>query len=657
MSQISTNHPLSTTNNFNHFQTVSFDIFDTLIHRHTYAPVDIFDAVRSKLMDSELALFYPKLIDNFPEFRRMSEQNARQENIEKFNNTEITFDEIYNQLPLIYPVDNKTIQLLKNTELSLERLFLYQSQYGFDIYQRAVNQNKQILFISDMYLPTEFLIEILQKLGYKKANKDTVFVSAEYRCSKHNGQLYQKIKEKLNLNPKNWLHFGDNIHADIESAKKNGISTQHATWAKVDNTPRQNKKISDAIPESITAGIRLPQHKSIYQPQNDYQKLGYEVFAPMIFGYYIWLQKQLNDLNPDKILFFARDAYLIQKIHKLINPNNSIPSEYIYVSRKSLYPLSLTDFPLWRTNYLIGSNVPRTLQTACDNYDINLSQFSITMTQYGLSENTIISKENHKTALKFFMTCFMELAEKSIKNRQKFINYFLNIIQDYEKIAIIDIGWSGNIQSAFSRILQEKNPNSHFFGYYLGLSSFAQHNINDRNSMSGYFMNITQNTQNEALIGQGGSELLEFALTSPHGSTIGYHQDKQNIVPILEEKNPNEQEYERKAMEVQKGILAFVENYAFLLKEFPLSALDSLKWTEPFCELVQNPSREQIALLGDLTHSDGTGNNQQRMALAPKLSYFHRLFRTKKYKRAYETAFWKQGFYYRNQRNPKKYRG
>lgn len=642
----------------NNFQIISFDIFDTLIHRHTSAPMDVFDAVRSKLIESELALFHPKLIDNFPELRRNSEQKARQIRVEQFGrDAEITFDEIYDQLVLQYPLSHEFRQLLQNTELSLERLFLYPSQEGMAIYQNAVTQNKKILFISDMYLPTDFLIEILQNLGYEKANKETVFVSAEHRCNKHSGQLYQLIREKLNLNPKTWLHFGDNMHSDVESAKKMGLSAVHAVWATVKNMPRQNTKIADAIPASIIEGIKLPQHKSIYQPQNDYQKLGYEIFAPMIFGYYIWLKRKLDELNPDKILFFARDAYLIQKIHELINPNYHIPSEYIYVSRKSLYPLSLTDYPRWRTGYLINSNVPRTLKNACDNYDIHLADFSLVMAQYKLSADTIITKENCQDALNFFMTCFVNLSETSIKNRQKYINYFLNIVQDHKKIAIIDIGWFGNMQSALSRILQEVKPNHEFFGLYLGLLSRAKQNANNHN-MLGYFVDIYQNQQNETFMEQGGVELLEFVLTAPHGSTIGYHQDEQNnITPILEEKNLDEQDYEQKALEVQKGILEFVKNYAFLLEEFPLSALDSLKWTEPFCELVRNPSREQITLLGDLTHSDGTGNNQQRVALAPKLPYFHRLFRTKKYKKAYEMVFWKQGFYYRNQRDPRKYRG
>lgn len=645
--------------NLNNFNTISFDIFDTLVHRHTYAPMDVFDAVRSKLMDSQLALFQPNLIDNFPQLRRTSEQKAREHRLQQFGgDAEITFDEIYDQLAILYPMDDATRQLLQETELALERLFLYQSQGGFAKYSEAVALNKQILFISDMYLPQEFLISMLQNLGFQTASKETVFVSGEYRCNKHSGKLYQLVQQKLNLDYAKWLHFGDNLHADVESARKVGLTAEHATWSKVNNVPRHSKKIADSLPESIVAGIALPQHRAIFHSDDEYQQIGYHVFAPLVFGFYVWLRKQLAELNPDKVLFFARDAYLIRQIDELLRPQIDYPSEYVYLSRKSLYPLSLIDFPLHRLHALIGGKVHRTLQSICNNYHLNLSEFTVTMAQYGLSPETKIDGHNHQVATQFLGTCFTQMMQDSVNNRAEFADYFIDIVSGCKKVAVVDIGWNGNIQASFARILTEKRSDIDLSGLYLGLLPNAERNICHKSNMMGWLVNLHQNTENVEIITTGGAELLEFLLTSPEGSTLGYRKDDSGkIVPILEEKNHQEQDYERKALAVQQGVLAFMKDYAFLLREFPLVALDSLKWAEPFCELVRNPSREQIRLLGDLTHSDGAGGNQQRLPLAQKMSLFDRLFRTKKYRRAYNDAFWKKGFYYRNNRSPKKYRG
>ena len=646
-------------NNIKDFDTISFDIFDTLVHRHVYAPVDVFEAVRSTLISSELALLHPYLVENFPYLRRTSEQEAREKyGKEHDGDLEITFDEIYDQLSLKYPMDISTRKFLQNTELKLEKLFLYKSQDGFAKYFEAVSLGKRILFISDMYLPQSFLIDILNNLGFQEASKETVFVSCEHRCSKYSGKLYQLVKEKLGLDKKKWLHFGDNVHADVEAARQTGLSAEQAEWSIVHNVPRNYSEISNALPESIIRGILLPQHRAIYIPENDYQKIGYEVFAPLIFGFYIWMRRKLTNLKADKILFFARDAYLIQKIDERLNLQQETPSEYVYLSRKSVYSLSLTDFPLWRVDFLVGSRTQRKLSTVCANYNVDLSKFSTQMAQFGLSPDSLIGEHNHVSATQFLSTCFQEIMLQSMKHREEFAPYFTDMLEGCKKVAIIDIGWAGNIQAALSRILWKDRNDIELSGFYLGLHEHSARNRSSRSKMSGWFCDTGYHPENSEAIAQGGAELLEFLLTSPDGSTLGYKKDEQGrIQPVLEEKNTQEKNYERISLEVQKGVLSFIDDYAFLLKEFPLVSLDSLKWSEPFFELVRNPSREQILLLADLTHSDGAGNNQSRLSLAPKLPLFDRLFRTPKYKQAYAESYWKKAFYYRNNRSPKKYRG
>lgn len=641
------------------YDTVSFDIFDTLVHRYTYAPMDVFDAVRSKLMCSQTALLHPQLIANFPQLRRNGEQAARERRIAAFGgDAEINFDEIYDEMQQRCPFDAETRKLLQQTELDLEKLFLYRSNGGFERYSAALSAGKQILFISDMYLPQSFLIEMLNGLGYAAANEHTLFVSADHRCNKHSGGLYRLVQEKLRLNPKKWLHFGDNMHADIESARKAGLSSQHADWSSVRNVPRHSPNIADALPQSIIEGLSLPQHQAVYTPENAYQEQGYRIFAPLVFGFYVWLLKNLQTYQADKILFFARDAYLIQQIHELLEPDFPIPHEYVYVSRKSIYPMSLTDFPLHRMDFLVGSRLARPLSSICRNYNINLEQHSVTLAKFGLTPETPITPQNHHLATQFMATCFEDLMNGSISNRNRFGGYFTRMLENCRKVAVVDIGWAGSIQSALARVAAEQSPETELSGFYLGLFPHASRNIRNKCAMTGYLVNLNQHAENQEVLTKGGIELLEFLLTSPEGSTVGYQQDAQgSINPVLEKKNSEEQDYEYKATEVQKGVLAFMQDYAFLLKTFPLDALNSLKWMEPFRELVLNPSREQIRLFADLTHSDGAGDNQSRMALAEKMPLFDRLLRTKKYKRAYESAFWKKAFYYRNNRSPKKYRG
>lgn len=639
-------------------EVVSFDIFDTLVHRYLYAPMDVFDAVRSKLMVSETALEHPELIGNFPALRRDSEYKARLKRAELFQgNMEITFDEIYDQMAEDYPMPQQTRRLLQETELDLERLFLYRSCDGYQKYLQALKENKKILFISDMYLPQSFLISVLNNLGYDAADSETLFVSGDYRCNKHSTELYHLVREKLSLNPQAWMHFGDNMHADVEAANKAGLSGQHAAWSKINNIPRHTAKVADSLAESVIQAIHLPQYARKYPLENAYQKIGYDVFGPFLFGFYAWMKRQLAIYQADKVLFFARDAYLVQKIYQLLG-NDMQDTEYVYLSRKSVYPLSLTDFPLDRLHFLIGGRSKRTLKSISSNYHLDLSQVHSQMTRYGLSPDTVLTEANYGQFFHFFAACFQEISNKSKEAREEFGSYFTDMFEGKNKVAIIDIGWSGNIQAAISRILPYKNSGIDLRGFYLGLFPSARQNMREGCTMYGWLSHLDDRPHYTEVLQSGGVELLEFVLTSPDGSTLGYRKDESGkIVPVLEQKNNEEQDYETKALEVQTGVLKFIENNAYLLNEFPPEALDSLSWAKPFCELVNNPSREQIALLADLTHSDAAGDNSSRLVLAEKLPLLDRLLRSKKYKNAYKTAFWKKAFYYRNNRHPKKYRG
>lgn len=649
-------------NQIRQVETVSFDIFDTLLHRLTFAPVDVFDAVRSSLLLQEVALLYPKLIENFPRLRRLSEERARSARVQVFGGEgEITFDEIYDQLNILHPLTTSVRELLQQKELELEKLFFYRSEDGFKAYSEAIRAGKKILFVSDMYLPPSFLIEVLNDLGYLEANGSSLFVSGELRCSKHSGQLYLYLIKELSLEPSKWLHIGDNEHADVLKAKSNNLNAYHAKWSKVSNVPRSCSRISDALPASLIQGMKLPQYKSFYNTDDDYEHIGYSIFGPFLFGFYAWLLKNLESYQPDKILFFARDAFLIKQIHelvsKVIDQPSSYDTKYVSLSRKSVYPFSFVDFPLYRINSLVGGKSYKTLQALCQEYGIDLSLYSLQLSQLGLNETSIASIENHERITKFFSICFDDLIKHSSSLRHQFGEYFVNLVKDNEKVAVIDIGWVGNIQFSLSRAIAKEINHVEMRGFYIGVLPYAEENIRLGLSIDGWFNHLNSHPEHIDILHSGGVELLEFALTSSEGTTLGYERTKDGKVqPILEVKDLQEQVYENKALKVQYGILKFVENYAFLFQYFPLDSIDSLEWSKPFCDLVKDPTAQQIALLADLTHADRPGSNNHRIALAKKIPRIHGLLRTKLYKQELSNSFWKKAFYFRNHRAPWKRR-
>lgn len=77
----------------------------------------------------------------------------------------------------------------------------------------------RICFISDMYLDSAFLAEKLKEEGCLKEG-ERVFVSCEAKARKSDGKLFALVRNELN--PEEWVHYGDNKHSDVKIPKSMG---------------------------------------------------------------------------------------------------------------------------------------------------------------------------------------------------------------------------------------------------------------------------------------------------------------------------------------------------------------------------------------------------------------------------------------------------
>ena len=140
----------------NSVDVVSFDIFDTLLFRPYVRPIDLFLHIEKHY--------------NAPFFttcRISAEQNARQKNRHK---EDITFDEIYTEI-------DGCFQHLKQVELDWERMVLRPNPEMKAVWDFAKQSGKKIVVASDMYLPTEFIADVLNKNGF--GDYDKLYVSGD----------------------------------------------------------------------------------------------------------------------------------------------------------------------------------------------------------------------------------------------------------------------------------------------------------------------------------------------------------------------------------------------------------------------------------------------------------------------------------------------
>lgn len=628
---------------------VSFDIFDTLLSRKIGAPVDVFELVRSKLLMDDITLIHHDVMMNYPHLRRQSEQEARTRRIAQLlTEGEITLDEIYAVFQEKTAIDVITLEALKQAELEVEALVLYAPKDGKIVYDTVQQQGKKIVAISDMYLPTEYLHSILSKNGYD-IPLEMIFVSAEHRASKHTRQLYKIVENKLTIAPSKWLHIGDNLTADIKNAQTHGIKTLYAHWSSVENIHIPSiDGVNDYGVASIVDFLGTKQAQEFF-PSEAWSSIGYKTFGPLLFGFMVWLTSQLKANGIQQALFMARDAQLLKTLYDRFFKNDDITTTYVYGSRQSLYPLSVTDWPMHRIWHLFNGKTKRSVREVLSMLGLDADLHLTDIHQVGFSSaDDLICDENRQNMFNLINRFYFPIMQASAKQRSSLNSYFLDIIHDYQKIAVIDIGWNGNIQAAFSRSVVEVWSEKTIQGFYLGLFDNATPNIGPYSNMKGWVTSFANRDEVfHELTGNGAVEILEFVLTANHGSTLRYENIDGVVKPVLENLG-SEITYNQNAMNLQSGIIQYFEDHRYLLKNFPLESLMSHEWMKPFLQLVQNPTKSEAEMFGNLTHSDAPGRNSSRLSLAPNVSSHAAKTKNAEYQEALSKAYWKTGFIVRN---------
>lgn len=168
------------------YEIISFDIFGTLIFRPFSIPTDLFRIVGEKLG-----------ILDFTNIRAWAEWDARIKCNAGYGHMEVTLADIYDNLEEDQGVSSKRGQA---EEIEAELALCYANPFMLEVWNRLQQLGKRMLVVSDMYLSSGVLSEMLDKNGFKGYEK--LYVSCEYGKNKANGidnLLYPRIDKNAIL--------------------------------------------------------------------------------------------------------------------------------------------------------------------------------------------------------------------------------------------------------------------------------------------------------------------------------------------------------------------------------------------------------------------------------------------------------------------------
>ena len=273
---------------------ISVDVFDTAILRKVYRPDDIFRVIKQKVHN------------NFVIKRKKAEKDAMLKY--KFP----TLAQIYKFLP----------EFDMSLEIKTELQLCYPNSKILYQYQQWQKENKTVVFISDMYLSSANIRQMLIECGYKNP---IVYVSCEEKACKATGELFKIVESKLQ--GKIVKHYGDNYIADIVGARKAGINKTE--W---DPALDMKHKNIPAVKDPF-----LQKYLALEAPPSNAGRLLGSYIIPVITSFTEWVLSKR--VSPEQHIFFcSRDMFLCYKYAQYLNVPNI---HYIHASRKSLAPIAL----------------------------------------------------------------------------------------------------------------------------------------------------------------------------------------------------------------------------------------------------------------------------------------------------------------------------
>ena len=531
---------------------ISFDIFDTLILRPFLRPLDLFCLLDSKFDDMMERI----PMRTFSEIRVEAERIARKQQWKNHRYEDITLQEIYDILVTDYNVPEMIAKVLQGEEQQLEVKFCTARKKLKEIYDLAVFLGKTVIITTDMYLDRSTLEKILMKNGYTKYS--ALFISAEERLTKSSGHLYREVLDRLQIQPEEMLHIGDNWDSDISQARKLGINTCFVPKA----SDLLNNKIPDMKRKKCRAGFdaalyRLPTGNILkysyakeylgircmlgtvankifdhpflsYEPGTDFNRnpyyLGYFALGMHVFGIVQWLIQLCEKKGYQTIHFVARDGYTAMKVYEVVSKYypNAPKINYFYMSRKSLLPLTISRA---EDLFALPKFSPFKGKTPMDLIELirPILDWKDGIEEEYWKRQILLDKpiEDEKEFRKF-IKAVIDLSYSQQRNdayRQQMRDYFSSQIGKND--VMFDIGYSGRAQAILSSLL----------GY--GVNAAYIHYLDDqvyKYSQRFHFNVDCYYPHVPTVIGK----LREILQSDTIGSCIGYQTENGVVTPILE---------------------------------------------------------------------------------------------------------------------------
>lgn len=513
----------------------SYDVFDTIVVRACGEPHEVFTLLAYDILGSEAG---ESAIADFRAARIKGEDDARKEK----GGEEVTIEDIYNHFPLRdFGIDNPGEVMRREMEIEREQIVAVE-EIRKEI-EELHAAGEPVYFISDMYLPDEWFLKMLKDKGFWQSG-DKLYVSASRGATKRSGELYNIIANENKLNPKRWIHSGDNRHSDIRMARKSGIRTRRINhkYSRIERCSQGESfagRKSGALLAATSKAVRLT------GGDDAHYILAADLIAPLFTVFVADVMEDAQKRGIERVCFLARDGKIFYEIALALAPlYPNVKPEYLKVSRSSLYLPGIKEYTAEEIISLAqydfkGGDVFAVLRNFVEPDTLHLIRAACPQPQGENAEKQLRNIISHPKAGKILKDYYL--------NSRKLLLAYLRqkgICKKGERAAIVDLRGSRASQKSINNILRaESLPEVR--GYYFEVLK-ERKSIKEGGDFDAWIYDEQFPDQKGiGSITRMGDVLEEYFCVTDERRTIAYREEEGEIHPVAEREREEREEQER----------------------------------------------------------------------------------------------------------------
>jgi glycosyltransferase involved in cell wall biosynthesis/FMN phosphatase YigB (HAD superfamily) len=638
----------------NDADVISVDVFDTLLMRMVRNPSDVFWGmeVQARQVTGQDGLDFRTLRVNAEALARQRQQACHQ-------NDEVTHRDIYHCLEELAGLSADQAARLCEIEMTTEAALMYATpgMREWLLEQSAAGRN--ILYVSDMYLGRDEIARLLQKCGLPRMD---VMVSSEEKCSKYQGELFDRLIKERNLNPGRMLHVGDNPVSDIEQPEKRGIKT--ARWVLdgedrpfVDQVDSLSGGWTGDLLSSLFTGVARKRCWSMVANRTGddiWSRMGYEFAGPLYFSYVYWIMRQAMDRGLKQLFFLARDGYPLVQVARWMTMayGINIDCQYLFASRRLLNLPVVHELDFDGLYFLCSPNPAMRASDFFERINLNAPSAAL-LARHGIHDPELLLTtpyggfvdDRARDAIHHLMHARrLEILDQAAKERKRVLEYFADIGLGKESFGMVDLGWQASSARSISKILACQGPVVPFHAFYFGTWDIAQSAIAEGCRLDSFYFHLHKPSFRAGLLAEC-VELVEmfFAADTPsitgiekHESSWRTHHGDPELTTVQD----------AQIVKAREQAFAFVKD-TLLLAPAPqsqpegsgLGYIDTL-----FDRVLRQPRREEADALGDLSLRNSFGGRGPLRYLARVHDSAGRPLMGPALREAFDHCYWKKGF-------------